>query len=834
MNLPKNQINLYYCYADEDINYVIEIDKQFSVLKSKGLKTWYRGKILGGQFKQDEVYRALNHADIVLVFLSPDLLSNYTVNTELNHILEKYKKKIINIVPLLIRPCILQGTVFSEIKCIPENSISMFQNKDKTYNIIATHVIKIFNEISEKRKGIEKKVSSNLQKIIYNSLPAPKELPTTYSTPYLSLNERFIGRLGDFWRIYDNINPSIGSLNKILIITGMIGIGKTQLAIEYVKRLGYLYEGGILWADVHRGKQSLIDVLKITFKLKHDSKESEDKQLLELWQKLTTKISKPILVVLDNFSERTLTNNWIFNHKSIYYLVISKWKDIGRYKTLHLKPLGVDESHNFLNFGERKFEKDEQMLKLISITEGIPLTLELTKSYLNQNAWVSISEIIEGVDAVGTVEVLKAFSEDYIPDLYGEYKGNMIVTMNIFWGSLSNLEREILTMISLFDHSAPVPFDFLENILNENKKNVFSNPFKKAIRNLTSLSLISNKEKQIHVPKLMLSFAYRKASFEKNVLKKIASELLEKSKSSKNQKIPKLLFENYVPHIEYIIDNNTFLMKDETKIKLLRYLGIHHHHMSRFLLSKQVLERSVKLSEKLLPLNSELRAECKVSLAGVLRVYGTQKNTGSRSLNEAILLLQEALEITKINVRNQKILAENLIPRMFNLARLYFDTKNYNESEDLLNKCITLNDNLDYVYSILGQIYEKKNDMKIAEKYLVKALNISKLIYKISNPIISTRKNMLGLILIEHEKSLVIERGLKLIKEAYNNDLQNNRVSKTTLVFRKKSLGKAYIKIGSHDKALQLLNEAKNEYIKILPTGHSEIQEIDTLIVSLE
>jgi tetratricopeptide (TPR) repeat protein len=64
-------------------------------------------------------------------------------------------------------------------------------------------------------------------------------------------SSRFVGRLQELWRIHTALNP-VGisdheNPSVMLQLTGLGGIGKSLLAIEYAKRFGAAYPGGIHW-----------------------------------------------------------------------------------------------------------------------------------------------------------------------------------------------------------------------------------------------------------------------------------------------------------------------------------------------------------------------------------------------------------------------------------------------------------------------------------------------------------------------------------------------------------------------------------------------------------
>jgi hypothetical protein len=74
--------------------------------------------------------------------------------------------------------------------------------------------------------------------------------PAWHPSP-LQGSSRFVGRLKELWRIHTGLNPVGISAHEdphvIVQLAGMGGVGKSLLAIEYAKRFGAAFPGGIHW-----------------------------------------------------------------------------------------------------------------------------------------------------------------------------------------------------------------------------------------------------------------------------------------------------------------------------------------------------------------------------------------------------------------------------------------------------------------------------------------------------------------------------------------------------------------------------------------------------------
>ena len=82
------------------------------------------------------------------------------------------------------------------------------------------------------------------------TLPPIVTLPMPHRMPYRSLGGRFAGRIDALWALHDLLNQDgTAVVEGVGVVMGTGGLGKTQLATEYVHRFGNYYPGGLFWTD---------------------------------------------------------------------------------------------------------------------------------------------------------------------------------------------------------------------------------------------------------------------------------------------------------------------------------------------------------------------------------------------------------------------------------------------------------------------------------------------------------------------------------------------------------------------------------------------------------
>ncbi len=100
--------------------------------------------------------------------------------------------------------------------------------------------------------GVQQVPPSNRQQITSRNgkVSPPAQLPTRIYLPF-DRNPDFIGRDEELTKLHLLFSPgdNVVSTSQFVALTGVAGIGKTQLAVEYAFRYGQFYCGGVYWVS---------------------------------------------------------------------------------------------------------------------------------------------------------------------------------------------------------------------------------------------------------------------------------------------------------------------------------------------------------------------------------------------------------------------------------------------------------------------------------------------------------------------------------------------------------------------------------------------------------
>lgn len=146
----KNKQHLYLSFVEEDLDAFRKFRKHLSLLKDRGLiETWSREDVLPGANINEEVKKQLNKANMILFFVSIELLTDPDIRKiELKVALQRVKKKEAQILPVLYRRCAWTLTDLGKFQPYPNSGkfIDMWQNEDDGWTTVVEEIHRILED----------------------------------------------------------------------------------------------------------------------------------------------------------------------------------------------------------------------------------------------------------------------------------------------------------------------------------------------------------------------------------------------------------------------------------------------------------------------------------------------------------------------------------------------------------------------------------------------------------------------------------------------------------------------------------------------------------------
>jgi tetratricopeptide (TPR) repeat protein len=258
-------VEVFYSYSHKDEWLRDELETHLSLLKRTGvIADWHDRRITAGTEWAGQIDEHLESAGVILLLISADFLaSDYCYDIEMKRALERHESREARVIPIIIRPVDWRGAPFGKLQALPTDgkAVTSWPNRDEAWTNVA--------------QGIRTAV----EELTPQTTTRPARI---WNVPFLR-NPNFTGRdeeLAALRRTLTSGQPAAVTQ----AITGLGGVGKTQLAVEYAYRHAADYD--VIWwiradnattlesdfaalaAEVHLPEARLADQTQITAALK--------------------------------------------------------------------------------------------------------------------------------------------------------------------------------------------------------------------------------------------------------------------------------------------------------------------------------------------------------------------------------------------------------------------------------------------------------------------------------------------------------------------------------------------------------------------------------------
>lgn len=228
----KNPVDVFFSYAprDEDLRPKLEI--HLDALKRQGFIRSYSGAPLGGRERREAIAQRVREANIILLLVSSDFLHTDSWHTpELREVIGHDGAGERRVIPVILRPCAWEKSPLGRLSPLPGRArpVTSYPNQSEAFAEIAKGIRVAARELNpEHRPGSSPELG--------DAAPQVKKLPPR--------NPSFTGR-DQLLRDLRTALTSGGPAALTQAISGLGGVGKTQLAAEYAHRYASQYD--VVW-----------------------------------------------------------------------------------------------------------------------------------------------------------------------------------------------------------------------------------------------------------------------------------------------------------------------------------------------------------------------------------------------------------------------------------------------------------------------------------------------------------------------------------------------------------------------------------------------------------
>ncbi|MDQ6660070.1 MAG: serine/threonine-protein kinase, partial [Chloroflexota bacterium] len=218
-------------------------------------------------------------------------------------------------------------------------------------------------------------------------------------------NPFFTGRSQLFEQLYEEFHRTQGAvLNQPLALSGLGGIGKTQMAIEYAYRYRDEYRA-VFWVRADSREMLVADFVSLARLLDLPGQDAQDQMLIVGAVKHWMEQQEGWLLILDSADELRLLTDFLPGGSKGHVLLTTRAQATGRIaRSLSVEKLELSESVQFILRRAKLLDPEEQLdnaskavraeaKALITELDGLPLAIDQAGAYLEETG-CSLSEYL--------------------------------------------------------------------------------------------------------------------------------------------------------------------------------------------------------------------------------------------------------------------------------------------------------------------------------------------------------------------------------------------------------------------------------------------------------
>ena len=598
----------------------------------------------------------------------------------------------------------------------------------------------------------------------------------------------FVGRKQELEQLHQQLKQD--NLVAISALSGMGGVGKTELAIQYAKSFQNTYPGGICWLHSRESNigTQIVSYAMVQLGLKiPDSLDLTD-QVAFCWRNWS---SGDVLVILDDVISYLDVQPYLPPvERKFKVLMTSRLKFGSPIQSLSLDVLSLEQALELLTVlvGEQRVHQELDTAKTLCQWLGyLPLGVELVGCYLLKRTDLSLSTLLFRLQH-------RAMERQAIKhQALTREEGTSTLTTNrgaeaafeLSWEELDSTSQHLGKLLSLFS-LAPIPWQLVRVVqqklwaINPRSEKFDYEELKVARDRLVRYNLLQQKTREFYqLHPLVRQFFVGKMEEAGEYPEQQIGELIEFADSiSKNSR--------------FCVDTDSQSSVDDVDITSL-FIAL-----DRYDETQKDDTYLISLSERCLSETRERLGEAHPDIAKILSNLA-YANWLKERYSDAEMLYLKALELNKqLLGEEHPVVASNLN----DLAYLYESEGRYLEAEPLYAKALSLNQRLlgeehpstASTLSNLAGLYAVQGRYAEAEILYTQALELNEQVLGEDHPIVASILNYLATLYYNQggfdQAEVLSIRSLEIRRRRLGNDHPDVATSLNNLAALYKSQGR--------------------------------------------
>jgi tetratricopeptide (TPR) repeat protein len=497
---------------------------------------------------------------------------------------------------------------------------------------------------------VMQQASYALERLPLEEIPALAALPRGSSHMPIGHNPKFVGREEDLKALAEVLKTAEEGVAATVAVTGMGGIGKSQLVSEFVHRYGQHFLGGVFWLNFVDGTTvpSQIAVcggsggMRLRADFRHLPTDEQVKEVMSAWQD-----SIPRLLVFDNCEAEMLLKQWRPPTGGCRVVLTSRrktWDPSFGVKVIALKELHRKESLELLSKHRPDLPEGDPDLGAVAEELGdLPLAVDLAGRYLARYRSVvkpaDYLRQLRSPDLLGHKSLRDA--KGISPTDHGMDVGRTFALSYEQLDSADAVDKLALALLTRSGYLAPgeaIPRDLLLATLRlPDEDSEATEMPEEALFRLVDLGLLRTEGSASFTLHRLLAIFVQSLTFDQEVRSAVEAGLLESTKYFLAEGHPEPLMP-WVPHLRTVTEVAK-KRDDERAASLCDVLGWCLNVIGAYTEARRLYERALAIHERALGEEHPDTARNLNNFANLLVRLGSYEE--ARRLYQRVLAIRE-------------------------------------------------------------------------------------------------------------------------------------------------------------------------------------------------
>ena len=443
-----------------------------------------------------------------------------------------------------------------------------------------------------------------------------------------------------------------GIRGRWVALTGMGGVGKTRLALEFASRYGRYFDGGVFWLDFSEREDIPRQVSKCgreMFSKEPAFKRLELEQQLEVVREAWHK-EVPRLLIFDNCEDPALLDRWAPAYGGCCVLLTSRrddWSPPGRLradKVVRLDVLSEEESVSVLRAYGGGLMTDEQAAELAAEVGYLPLALHLVGSYFKRYGHDEPAPFDRAMaelqkSAISAEERSLIWTEGRADEMAAKHAADIRRIFRLSWARLDRsreageLAHKLMARAAYFVPGHVIP----RALLLASAETAESSLVTEALRELRNLGLTQSERGDVRVIHQMVARVARGEEMDPEAERDVERALLREARRlNGGGRIGELV--SWQDHLRHVAENAAHAtIPSPLAAPLLNELGLHLRRLGATDEARSRLEKALALLE------AEARADAALMAAILVNLGSVRQDLGE--VDEARDAYEQALSL---------------------------------------------------------------------------------------------------------------------------------------------------------------------------------------------